>query len=250
MNVPEIVTVIPSRLGSNRIPMKGMRLLKNKTLVEHTASAIIKSKYLSKRVFINSDAKEWSELANELGIEFYHRESELATSKSMIDDYLYDFINNVKADYLAVITPTSPFITAADLDKAWEAYESSSANTLISAEAIQTHCYYKGKSLNFSCNSKLPRSQDLEPIHALNFSIAIYNCAYFKKAYEEYGFAVLSGEIQTFILDGFATIDIDEEKDFILAELAFEYQNNIEKYKPQYSRYVQDIINEGKNTKT
>ncbi|CAN0169075.1 unnamed protein product, partial [Chrysoparadoxa australica] len=177
----KIVTVIPSRKGSNRVPMKGMRILGEKTLIEHTAHSLLESKHLSKSIYINSDGLEWENVAKKLGLNFYERKQELATSQSMIDDYLYDFMCNIEMDYLAVVTPTAPFVSAEDFDNAYEAYMASEANTLISAEGIQTHCFYQGKSLNFSTSGQLPRSQDLEPIHALNFSIAIYDCSVFKK---------------------------------------------------------------------
>ena len=65
MKQGKIVTVVPSRLGSNRVPMKGMRLLGGKTLIEHTIGAIKASRYFSSDVFINSDAIEWQSLAEE-----------------------------------------------------------------------------------------------------------------------------------------------------------------------------------------
>lgn len=229
--------------------MKGMRLLGNKTLIQHTADAIKGSEFLANRIFINSDAKAWGELSVEMGLEFYHRKPELATSQSMIDDYLYDFMCNVKSDYLAVVTPTAPFISSKDLDAAWLKYATSDANTLISAEGIQTHCFYEGESLNFSTKGQLPRSQDLEPVHALNFSIAIYDCAFFKKAYEQNGFAVLSGKIETFLLDGFSAIDIDEEKDFALAELALLFQEKGNDFQPRYSPLVEKFIEAGEDTR-
>lgn len=249
MKEGKIVTVVPSRMGSNRVPMKGMRMLGGKTLIEHTIASIKGSHHFSKDIYINSDGEEWADLADHLEVNFYHRKPELATSKSMIDDYLYDFINNVEMDYLVVITPTSPFISSKEMDEAWQAYAKSKANTLITAEGIQTHCFFEGKSLNFSTEGQLPRSQDLSPVHALNFSIAIYDAEYFKKAYEKNGFAVLAGEIETFLLDDFSTIDIDEEKDFILAELAMKFDEFSSSYKATYSPFIQEILDSKKDTR-
>jgi CMP-N-acetylneuraminic acid synthetase len=244
MKTGKVVTVIPTRLGSNRVMLKGMRLLGEKTLVEHTLQTILDSQSLKETVFINSDAMQWKAVADDNGVEFYHRPPELATSSSMIDDYLYDFIRSVQCDHLAVITPTAPFITSSDLDRAWNAYANAKANTLISCELIQTHCYYRKQSLNFSTEGKLPRSQDLEPVHALNFSIALYQADHFKKFYEENGFAVLGGQIETFPLEGFSAIDIDEEKDFIMAELALRFQQEQVHYVKKYSPYFQEVIDQ------
>jgi len=245
----KIVTVIPSRMGSTRVPMKGMRLLGDKTLIEYTAAAVKGSKHFADKVYINSDGPQWSELAADIGVEFYQRKAAMATSKSMIDDYLYDFMCHMEMDYLVVVTPTAPFVKSEDLDEAWKAYSESEANTLISAEGIQTHCFYEGKSLNFSTDGQLPRSQDLTSVHALNFLIAIYDCKFFKKHYEANGFAVLGGVIETYLLDGFSTIDIDEEKDFVTAELALKFQKTMDEYSPSYSKYIQDIVDLKVNTR-
>jgi CMP-N-acetylneuraminic acid synthetase len=242
MKTGKLVTTVPSRLGSNRVPMKGMRLLGEKTLIEHTISAIKGSQYFSDTVYINSDAPQWEKLAAELEVLFYQRPAELATSKSMIDEYLFDFISQIEMDYLAVITPTAPFVSSSELDAAWETYAKSDANTLISAEGLQTHCFYQGEALNFNRDVQLPRSQDLKPVHALNFSIAIYDARFFKAFYEKHGFAVLAGDIITFLLDGFSTIDIDEEKDFILAELALRFQTEQAAYKPRFSEHIKTIL--------
>ncbi len=248
--VPTIHTVIPSRLGSNRVPMKGMRLLAGRTLVEHTLAVVQGSRYLSQRIFINSDSPRWGELAERHGVEFYQRAPELATSSSMIDDYLYDFICAWPSDYLAVITPTSPLLRSEDLDGAWEQYRKNGSRTLISAEAIQTHCFYQGKDLNFSRIGKLPRSQDLEPVIALNFTIAIYHCESFRRNYESLGWGVFTGDLDFYLLDGFSTIDIDEEKDFRLAELAMRYQAEGGSAPPEYSDLVQDLLEQGVDTRT
>ena len=168
----------------------------------------------------------------------------------MIDDYLYDYMVNEPSDYLAVITPTAPFVKSADLDKAFEYYFNTDCNTLISAERIQTHCFYQGKSLNFSTEGQLPRTQDLTPVMALNFSIAIYDCKYFKTQYETKGSAVLAGKIETYPLEDLATIDIDEEQDFVRAELALDFENRLSSYEPRYSPLVDDLMRSGKETRT
>lgn len=243
-----VKTVIPSRLGSNRVKLKGMRLLNGKTLIEHTLSALKKSEYLGRDIYINSDSEIWGELAQKEGVKFYHRKKELATSSSMIDDYLYDFMINEPSKYLAVITPTAPFIESKHFDEAWLKFSQESCDTIISGEEIQTHCFYKGSSLNFSCEGQLPRTQDLEPVIALNFSIAIYDCEIFKKNYIEKGYAVLAGKIINYVIDGFAKIDIDFEEDFIFAEIASKFKDEELNYKPIYSSLVDNLINE--NTKT
>lgn len=247
MKQGKIKVVIPSRLGSNRVKMKGMRLLDGQTLVEHTLDNLKKTKHLTD-IYINSDSELWAKLAKKHNVKFYLRKKELATSQSMIDDYLYDFMIGEPSDYLAVVTPTSPFFSAESLDSAWEQYSENDYDTIISGEEIQTHCFYKGKPMNFSRIGQLPRSQDLDPIIALNFSIAIYDCNKFKANYENLGWGVFTGKLGFFKTDGFANIDIDEEKDFLLAEIAARFMRNEEDTTPKYSEFVQHLIDAGVDT--
>ncbi len=244
----KVIAVIPSRLGSNRVPMKGMRLLAGKTLVEHTLDIVKSTKHLSETIYINSDSPIWGELADRNGVAFYHRATELATSTSMIDDYLYDFMCNVPGDYLAVVTPTSPLLKSDELDAAWNQYVCGDADTLISAEEIQTHCFLGGKDINFSRVGKLPRSQDLTPVIALNFSLAIYDYKKFKSNYESLGWGVFTGKLDFFTLSGYSTIDIDEEKDFQLAELAMRQEVLNEQLPKTYSDLVQHLVDNQINT--
>lgn len=242
MKKGNIITVIPSRLGSSRIKLKGMRLLNGLTLVEHTIHALKKSKYLGKNIYINSDSELWQLIAEKNQVKFYQRRPELATSTSMIDDYLYDFMVKCPSEYLAVVTPTAPFITGEDMDNAWLQFSSSNFETIISTEKIQTHCVYKNEPLNYNANGQLPRTQDIEPVLALNFSIAIYDCEVFKKNYTEKGYAVLAGKTDYFVLEGFNKTDIDFEEDFILAEVITKFLSTQKSYTPQYSNVVEHLL--------
>ncbi len=245
----KIKVVIPSRLGSNRIKMKGMRLLDGQTLVEHTLGALKMTRHLND-IYINSDSELWQNLADQHDVKFFKRKKELATSQSMIDDYLYDFMTQVPSDYLAVVTPTSPFLKSKSLDEAWEQYASNDYDTLISGEEVQTHCFHNGKAINFSRIGQLPRSQDLEPVIALNFAIAIYDCKKFMSNYENLGWAVFTGSLGFFITEGLANIDIDNEEDFLFAELTSRFLNEPSDTTPKYSKFVQHLIDEGVDTKT
>jgi CMP-N-acetylneuraminic acid synthetase len=242
MKKGNIKTVIPSRLGSTRVKMKGMRLLNSLTLVEHTINALKQSKYLREEIYINSDCDLWQQIAERNEVNFYQRKPELATSTSMIDDYLYDFMVHCPSEYLAVITPTAPFITGEDFDNAWLQFADSDSETIISTEKIQTHCVYKNEPLNYGANGQLPRTQDLEPVLALNFSIAIYDCEAFKRNYSEKGFAVLAGKTDYFVLNGFNKTDIDFEEDFMLAEVISKFLTEQKSYTPQYSDVVKHLI--------
>ena len=238
----ELISIIPVRLGSKRVKLKSLRLLNDKPLIEYVLDELKNSKYHND-IYINSDSKLYQKVADLHGVNFYHRDKNLATSDSLIDDYLYDFMKNNVSKYLAVINPTSPFIKAKQLDEAWDYYKSNEIDTLLSCENIQTHCFYNSKAINFSTKGQHPRSQDLEPIKALNFAITIFDCQKYIDSYDKNGYGVYTGKLGFFVTEGIANIDIDYEDDFIFAEFISRFISNGEEYEAKYSEIANEIIN-------
>lgn len=238
----ELISIIPVRLGSKRVKLKSLRLLNDKPLIEYILDTLKSSKYHND-IYINSDSELYQKVADASGVKFYHRDKTLATSDSLIDDYLYDFMKNNESKHLAVINPTSPFVTAEHLDEAWDYYKNNEIDTLLSCENIQTHCFYKGEAINFSINGQHPRSQDLEPIKALNFAITIFDCQKYIENYEKNGYGVYTGTLGFFVTVGNANIDIDYEDDFLFAEFVSKFLSSGEKYEAKYSELANDIIN-------
>ena len=107
----ELITIVPARLGSKRIKLKSLRLLDGKPLIEYILETLKKSKYHN-NIFINSDSELYEQVAMQYGVKFYKRDKSLATSESLIDDYLYDFMKQQPSEYLAVVNPTSPFVNS------------------------------------------------------------------------------------------------------------------------------------------
>lgn len=243
----ELKVIIPARIGSNRVPIKNLRLLDDKPLISYIINTLKKTKYLNE-FEINSDSELFKNIAEENKIGLYLRPKELATSKSLIDDYIYEYINSKKPAHLAVVNPTSPFISAEELDKAWLQYANSDCDTLLSCERIQTHCFKNGKAINFSINSKHPRSQDIEPIYALNFAISIWNCKSFKESFKKNGYGVYTGKLDFFTTSELASVDIDYPEDFRMAEyLAALNKINFPTPKAKFPEYVNKFMESNKN---
>ena len=246
-NNQNLKVIIPARIGSNRVPIKNLRLLDKKPLIQHIIDSLKKTKYLN-NFEINSDSDLFKNIALENNIDLYLRPKDLATSKSLIDEYIYEYIKSKNPEHLAVVNPTSPFISSNELDKAWLTYSESDCDTLLSCEKIQTHCFKSGKAINFSINGKHPRSQDIDPVYALNFAISIWNCKKFMKNYEDNGYGVYTGKIEFFITSEMASIDIDYPEDFRMAEYIAELKNRNQKApKEEFPEYVNQFLKLNKN---
>jgi len=244
-----IATVVPARLGSNRVKVKNLRMLNGKPLIEYILNTLKKTEYLN-NIYINSESEYFREIANRYNVNFYKRDPQLATSQSLIDDYIYDFIQKVNPEYLAVVNPTSPFITSEELDNAWLYFNNNNFDTLLSCEKIQTHCFYKGKPINFSINGKHPRSQDIEPVRALNFAITIWNSKSYVNNYEKNAYGVYTGNFGFYDIEGLGSIDIDYENDFMLAEFISRHIASGKKYSTEYSDVISELIENNIDTRT
>ena len=243
----KIIAVVPARIGSVRVKAKNLRLLGGEPLIFYIIDSLKKCNNVDD-IYINSDSELFAEIANRYDVKFYKRKRELATSNSMIDDYIYDFCINNKFDILAVANPTSPFLKTEDIDNAINHFLKNNFDTQLACENIKTHCFYKGIPINFATTGKHPRSQDLEPIKALNFAVTIWKRESFIASYERKGYGVYSGKIGFYSFEGLSNIDIDWEEDFILAEYIFKYLEYSKSNKPKYDSVISDLMSKGQDT--
>lgn len=243
-----VIGLIPARLGSIRVKCKNLRMIGGKPLIAYTIDTLKHAKNFDE-IYVNSESDLIGKVATRYGIPFYKRPKELALSSSMIDDYIYEFLTNKPhCDVLAVINPTSPFITAEEMDRAVTQFLNSDCHTQLCCEAIQTHCFVDGQPVNFSTGGQHPRSQDIPPVHALNFAITIWDAAKFKETYEAKGYGVYSGKLGFFVTEGKSSIDIDYPEDFAMARVVMDHWDEIMADDPQYDPVLDQIIAENRKT--
>lgn len=246
----KIVAVVPARLGSKRVKAKNLRMIAGKPLIAYILETLKHCNTIDE-IFINSESELFGKIAERYGVQFYQRRPELATSESLIDEYIYDFLSHNDCDVLAVVNPTSPFVSSEVIDKAVKYFLENDFDTLLSCEDIRTHCFMNGKAINFSTNGKHPRSQDIVPVQALNFAITIWDAKKYREQYSKVKYGVYTGKLGFFPHKGFANIDIDWEEDFILAEIIMQNIDRFRKGSPaKYDQVLDEIIASGKNTET
>ncbi len=209
----KFVAMIPARLESKRIPRKNLRFLGDKPLIAWVTETA-RDSGLFDDVYINSEAYEFKVLASNLGVKFYLRKPELSSDLATSEHFIPDFLKNVDCDVLFQITPTSPFLTINDMSRAKTLIEDG-ANTVLSVKCMYAEALFDQTAINFyPLNPMLP-SQQLEPVDIMCNGIFAWNN--FKSTY---GFN--NGRVETLILEGDSTIDIDTEDDFRLAEAILE----------------------------
>lgn len=238
----KIIGMIPARLGSKRIKNKNLRLIDGIPLIQYIINAAKKSNLLDE-IYLNSESIKFKEIADKSGINFYQRPSHLSSDDATNDDFALDFINNVECDILIQLLATSPFVESKHIDEFIQLMLDGDFETMLSVSHVQIECIFKGKPINFDKLKKTPPSQDLEPINAYACSLMgwetnryLDNIKKFKSAYHGG-----DGSIGSYVLKGYATIDIDYEEDFLLAEAVASALKSKPKT-PKYYLGSEDII--------
>ncbi len=211
--------MIPARLGSKRVKNKNLRPLGGKPLIQYVIDSVKKTKLFDK-IFINSEAEIFKKVADNNELYFYKRPISLASDTATNDEFVEDFLNHIDCKNIFQILPTSPFITSNDIHKFYNYFFDKSCHTLVSQKEVRIECTYLNLPINFDKSKQTPPSQNLTPIMAYACSLMAWNSEKFLYNMGKYKCAYHGPEGKTdyFKLDGLATIDIDEEFDFLLAE--------------------------------
>ncbi|ENT7330994.1 acylneuraminate cytidylyltransferase family protein [Campylobacter coli] len=209
------LAIIPARAGSKGIKNKNLVLLNDKPLLYYTINAAKNSKYIDK-IVLSSDGDNILEYGKTQGIDTLKRPKELALDDTTSDKVVLHALEFYK-DYENVILlqPTSPLRTSEHIDKAFEIFKNTNANSLISV------CEYDNKILKaFMCDEKgnlkgicnnhypfMPR-QKLPKTYISNGAIYILKTKDFLQ-----NPSFLQENTKYFLMDEISSFDIDNLED-------------------------------------
>jgi len=117
---------IPARGGSKRVPRKNILPLAGKPLLAWTVETA-KECGIFERIVVSSDDAEVLQIAKSCGVETDERPAALATDTArnveVIAEYLNRPENTGRFDVVALLAPTSPLRSAADIHAAFDLHE-------------------------------------------------------------------------------------------------------------------------------
>ncbi|ECR3050548.1 acylneuraminate cytidylyltransferase family protein [Campylobacter coli] len=211
----KILAIIPARGGSKGIKNKNLVLLGDKPLIYYTIKAALDAKSISK-IVVSSDSNEILNYAKNQNVDTLKRPNELALDGTTSDKVILHTLEFYK-DYENVILlqPTSPLRTSGHIDKAFEIFKNTNANSLISV------CEYDNKILKaFMCDEKgnlkgicndnypfMPR-QKLPKTYISNGAIYILKTKDFLQ-----NPSFLQSNTKHFLMDEISSLDIDSLED-------------------------------------
>ena len=209
--------MIPARIGSERLKMKNLALINNKPLISYVISSAKKSKKFDE-IYVNSDHKIFEYITKRYNINFYKRNKKLGGSNIRSDLIVNDFLKRNHCDILVWINPIAPLQTPDEIKKIVNYFSKSNYDSLITSVKKQVHTNYKNKPLNYKKNQKFLKTQDLNYVELMAYSLMMWKSKTFLKEYKINNHAILCGKFTTYIVNDLSGIIVKYDRDLKLIE--------------------------------
>lgn len=217
----QIKALIPVRSGSVRVANKNIRPFAGSSLLEIKIKQMkrIQAMGLIDGVVVNSNCDEMLDIAKRLGAECVKRDERFAKSESKINEVYVDIAKHFDAEIMLYANCTNPMLEDKNVIESLEFYfarkNEDSLNSCHLVKEFMWKLLPKKETLNYDLY-KMPRSQDLPDIVALNFAINIVPT---HQMIEQK--SIVGKNPILFLLDEVQSLDIDNEIDFEFAEFLY-----------------------------
>ena len=129
-----ILTVIPAKGTSSRIPRKNLQDLGGKPLVHWTIDAALGVRGFDHYVVVSTDSAEIARVATNAGAHILERPAELCRDPAEMSDVVLHALDtleeSVQPDTVCVLLPTSPFRTSQQVEEALALHGSERCNVV------------------------------------------------------------------------------------------------------------------------
>ena len=213
-----VAAFVPLKGHSARIPGKNLRQFGGRPLF-HTIVTTLQTAELVDSVYIDTDSDEIAESAASLPeVSVIRRKPELIGDEVSVNLLIEDFLlEHEGVEHFIQTHSTNPLLSAKTIDAAIDRYMSDDAATSVfSVTRIQARVYDANLGAINHDPSELIPTQDLDPVFLENSNF--YICG--REAFFE-NRARISSLPAIYEMDPFEAVDIDEEKDFELAEALY-----------------------------
>ena len=220
----KIVALLPMKANSERVKGKNFKILKDKPLFLWILDTLLSISLIDK-IVINTDARiileENGFFSNERLI-IRDRKSELVGDFVSMNSVISDDINNIDSEIFLMTHTTNPFLSKKSIMNALDLFQIEKSlngiDSLFTVNKFQTRFYTKDcKPINHDPNN-LIRTQDLEPWYEENSNLYIFSKESFNSTNARIGKKPIIFETPRF-----ESFDIDNQDDWVLAELVANY---------------------------
>ncbi len=223
------IAIITARGGSKRIPRKNIKDFCGKPIMNYSIDAALESGIFDE-VMVSTDDEEIAEIARKAGANVpFYRSAETSNDTATTADVLLEVIaeyekKGQKFDYACCMYPTAPFVTADKLKKAMDELVKSGAQSIVPMSEF-SYPPQRGLFIDDAGLVKMlhpeyatTRSQDLQKWYHECGQFYIFNVEEFKIQKD----TTMEKSIP-FIIDPVEEQDIDNESDWLLAEMKYRF---------------------------
>ncbi|MFX1534859.1 MAG: HAD-IIIA family hydrolase [Promethearchaeota archaeon] len=212
-----IVSIIPARGGSKSIPRKNLKKLMGKPLIAWSIEQSLSSHYVNQTI-VSTEDSEIAQVSAKYGAKVIIRPRELSRDTTPTELVLVDVLDRlskegVKPHYIVLLQPTSPIRRPGDIDQAIKMLIDESGDSLLSVCENRSFFWSReNKPLNYDYRTR-PRRQDKQWEFVENGSIYVTKREILLKEKIRLG-----GNILTYVMPNWASVEIDTPFDFEIAK--------------------------------
>jgi CMP-N-acetylneuraminic acid synthetase len=219
MNMKTITAIVPMRHSSERVKGKNYRPFNGKPLFHYIISTLLRCPSIT-HVVIDTDSPTIVEYAKEHlpQVLLFERPAHLQDGSIPMNDVLLNIIRQIESDFYLQTHSTNPLLSAETIEDAVQFFLKNYPiyDSLFSVTRMQTRLWDGlARAVNHNPNILL-RTQDLPPIYEENSCLYLFTKQILQERHNRIGNRPYLYEI-----DRREAIDIDEEIDFQLAEMAY-----------------------------
>ena len=164
------ICMIPVRKGSQRLAKKNYLQINGNTVYEMAIEKALSVKLFDK-VVLNTDDPTLESVVAKFGIDFYLRESILASSEATSEMVVLDFFKQYDCDRVFWLNTVSPLQTLSDIKNFFNKTIDENASSSVAVTKHQVHASFKGKPINFDWDENFAKTQDMTPVMSFNYSM-------------------------------------------------------------------------------
>jgi CMP-N-acetylneuraminic acid synthetase len=223
---PSIAAIVPMRHSSERVKGKNYRNFNGKPLFHYVTESLLACSHIT-QVVIDTDSEPIFEYAAKHfpAVKLLARPAHLQDGNIPMNDVLLNVVRQVPSDFYVQTHSTNPLLSAPTVNKAVEFFLQHYPiyDSLFTVTRLQTRLWDTlARAINHNPNILL-RTQDLPPVYEENSCLYIFNKETLQQRHNRIG-----NRPYLFEIPRQEALDIDEEVDFVLAEIAYKHYHKAE----------------------
>ena len=220
-NNKKIIAIIPARSGSKGLKDKNIKELNGKPLIAYTIEAAKNSGVFDK-IIVSTDSEEYAEISRQYGAEVpFLRSPETSGDKAGSWAVVKEVMDKLdeKYDVVILLQPTSPLRTSKNITEALKLFFDKNADSVCSVcETDHPMFWCNTLDTNLSMKNFIKKEYNI-PRQMLPKSYTLNGAIYIVKASSINNINLYSDKSFAYIMKKEDSVDIDNEIDFMTAEL-------------------------------